>query len=92
MSIQKTIPTLTQLRMDTREDTVENVVGLEREYPTERDGMPDSLRDYTDDELQVLVKELEARAEQFSSQVRQEMNDELRRRGLPLIGFGTSRY
>lgn len=55
-------------------------------------GNPDWLKDHTDEELLAIVREMEARAEQFNSEARQIMNDELRRRKLPLIGFGTSRY
>lgn len=46
----------------------------------------DWLRALTDDELEVLVAELGARAEQFDAKVRQQVNDELRRRRLPTIG------
>jgi hypothetical protein len=40
----------------------------------------------TDAELAAVVAELEDRAEQFSAQVRSQVNDELRRRRLPVIG------
>jgi hypothetical protein len=52
----------------------------------------DWLRVMADHELAALVTELEARAEQFSAQTRQEVNDELRRRKMPLIGAGQARY
>lgn len=52
----------------------------------------DWLRNLTEQELDALVKEVEARAEQFDSKVRVQINDELRRRKLPLIGFGKARY
>ena len=55
-------------------------------------GNPGWLRDHTDDELLVIAREMEVRAEQFDSNARQLMNDELRRRKLPIIGFGTSRF
>lgn len=50
------------------------------------------LRKHTDEELLNIAKELEARAEQFGAGVRQQVNDELRRRNLPLLGYGTSRF
>lgn len=55
-------------------------------------GNPNWLRDHTDDELLAIAREMEARAEQFDGHARQMLNDELRRRKLPTIGFGTSRY
>lgn len=55
-------------------------------------GNPDWLRGMADDELLALVRELEHRAECFEAATRQLVNDELRRRKLPLIGFGTSRH
>lgn len=55
-------------------------------------GNPDWLRDMTDAELDVLAEELEGRAEQFDAGTRLLVNDELRRRGKPLLGFGTSRH
>lgn len=55
-------------------------------------GNEERLREHTDAELIELARELEERAEQFSAEVRIQMNDELRRRGLPLLGFGKSRY
>lgn len=51
-----------------------------------------TLRHHTDEELLDIARELEARAEQFDAKTRQVINDELRRRKLPLIGFGTSRF
>lgn len=55
-------------------------------------GNPDWLRDHTDEELLAIAAEMEARAEQFSPEARSVMNDELRRRRLPTLGFGTSRH
>lgn len=55
-------------------------------------GNPDWLKKHTDKELLNIALEMHERAEQFSSEARQVMNDELRRRKLPLIGFGTSRF
>ncbi len=52
----------------------------------------DWLREMSDSELDGIVHELEARAEQFDAKTRLQVNDELRRRKKPLIGFGTSRY
>lgn len=43
------------------------------------------LRSMTDAELIGLVAELETREEQFDAKVRQQVNDELRRRRLPTI-------
>jgi hypothetical protein len=43
------------------------------------------LRTFTDDELRAVVAELEERTEQFDAKVRQQVNDELRRRRLPLV-------
>lgn len=45
----------------------------------------DHLRDMTDAELAAVVAELEERAEQFSAKVRSQVNDELRRRRLPVL-------
>lgn len=50
------------------------------------------LSKHTDDELLAIAAELEARAEQFDANTRMQVNDELRRRRLPLIGTGTSRF
>lgn len=55
-------------------------------------GRPEWLRDLSNRELTVLATELEARAEQFDSDTRSKVNDELRRRKLPLIGTGVSRF
>ena len=55
-------------------------------------GNPDWLKDHTDEELLMLAREMEVRAEQFDSGARQLMNDELRRRKLPIIGYGGSRF
>lgn len=50
------------------------------------------LRALSDAELNGVVAELEARAEQFSMQTRQLINDELRRRKMPILGVGKSRH
>lgn len=55
-------------------------------------GNPDWLAGMTDDELLAVARELEARAEQFDAGTRLLVNDELRKRKMPLLGFGTSRY
>lgn len=55
-------------------------------------GNPDWLQAMSDSELKALVKELEERSEQFDTQTRSLVNDELRRRKMPTIGFGKSRY
>lgn len=55
-------------------------------------GNPDWLKKHTDEELLAIAHEMEMRAEQFNSEARMVMNDELRRRKLPILGFGTSRY
>ena len=55
-------------------------------------GNPDWLRDHTDEEILAIAHEMEMRPEQFDSQARQVMNAELRRRKLPLLGFGKSRF
>lgn len=52
----------------------------------------DRLRGHTDAELQAIADELQDRAEQFDATTRMAVNDELRRRQLPLIGFGRSRH
>jgi hypothetical protein len=52
----------------------------------------DWLRQHTDTELMALAEEVQERAEQFDARVRQEVNDELRRRKLPLISVGRSRH
>jgi hypothetical protein len=46
----------------------------------------DFLRDLSNAELEVVVRELETRSEQFSQAVRSQVNDELRRRQMKLIG------
>lgn len=48
----------------------------------------DFLRDLSEAELRALVCELEERAEQFGANVRMQVNDELRRRRMPLVGEG----
>lgn len=55
-------------------------------------GNPDWLRGHTDDEIQAIAQEMFERAEQFSAEARSLMNDELRRRRLPIISYGTSRH
>lgn len=55
-------------------------------------GNPDWLRGHTDEEILAIAREMESRAEQFDSKARQVMNDELRRRKLPTISFGSSRF
>lgn len=45
----------------------------------------DWLRAISDDQLRIIVGELEARAEQFDAKVRSQINDELRRRRMPLV-------
>jgi hypothetical protein len=50
------------------------------------------LRQLTNTELAALVAELEERAEQFSMSTRAAVNDELRRRKMPLVGAGRSRH
>lgn len=48
-------------------------------------GAEDWLRAMSDTELKVVVSELEARAEQFDAKLRSQINDELRRRRMPLV-------
>lgn len=48
--------------------------------------MTNRLRDLSAADLEVLVAELETRAEQFDVRVRADVNDELRRRRMPLVG------
>jgi hypothetical protein len=50
------------------------------------------LRHLSDAELTALVEEVQERAEQFSAQTRSLINDELRRRKMPVIGVGKSRH
>lgn len=50
------------------------------------------LRGLTDAELLAVAAELQERAEQFDAQARMHINDELRRRQLPVIGAGRSRH
>jgi len=52
----------------------------------------DWLRSHTDAELLAVAGELQERAEQFDARTRQAVNDELRRRKLPLAGVGRSRH
>lgn len=52
----------------------------------------DRLRDHTDVELLVIAGELQERAEEFDARTRQAVNDELRRRKLPVVGVGRSRH
>lgn len=51
----------------------------------------DWLRGLSNDELESLAIELQMRAEQFSPETRMRVNDELRRRKMPVIGVGRSR-
>jgi hypothetical protein len=55
-------------------------------------GNPNWLRGHTDEEIQAIAQEMFERAEQFSAEARSLMNDELRRRKLPIISYGTSRH
>ncbi len=55
-------------------------------------GNPDWLREHTDAELLALAAEMEARSEVFTNDARLLLNDELRRRHLPVVGYGKSRY
>jgi hypothetical protein len=50
------------------------------------------LRALSDAALLALAGELQERAEQFDSQTRMLVNDELRRRKMPLVGAGRSRH
>lgn len=52
----------------------------------------DRLRLHTDEELLIVAAELQERAEQFDAKTRQAINDELRRRRLPVVGMGRSRH
>lgn len=51
-----------------------------------------SLRSLSDAELLAVAEELQERAEQFDAQARMRINDELRRRKLPVVGAGRSRH
>lgn len=55
-------------------------------------GRSEWLEVMTDDELKAVAHELETRAEQFDAGTRQLVNDELRKRRMPTLGFGSSRY
>lgn len=55
-------------------------------------GNPDWLREMTDIELVAVVQELQERAECFDANCRSLINDELRRRKLPVVSYGTSRH
>lgn len=55
-------------------------------------GNPEWLRGHTDTELLAMAAEMESRAEQFSPEARMLLNDELRRRKLPIIEIGRSRH
>lgn len=55
-------------------------------------GNPDWLRGHTDAELLAIADDLASRAEQFDTATRQLINDELRRRKLPIIEIGRSRH
>lgn len=52
----------------------------------------DRLRHHTDAELLAVAGELQERAEQFDARARQAVNDELRRRKLPVVSVGRSRH
>lgn len=52
----------------------------------------DWLTLYTDVELRALVYELEEREEQFGAEVRAQVNDECRRRGVTLARQGRNRF
>lgn len=51
----------------------------------------DWLRGLTDNELKAIVEEAGERAEFLDAPTRTLINDELRRRKMPLLGFGKSR-
>lgn len=55
-------------------------------------GNPDWLREHTDEELLVLAREMYDRREAMDSGVLSVLNDELRRRKLPPVGPGESRF
>jgi hypothetical protein len=55
-------------------------------------GNPDWLRGHTDEEIQAIAHEMYERAEQFSPEARSLLNDELRRRKLPIVEIGTSKH
>jgi hypothetical protein len=55
-------------------------------------GRSEWLEVMTDAELTATAHELETRAEQFDAGTRMLVNDELRKRRMPLLGFGNSRY
>lgn len=55
-------------------------------------GKQEWLKDHTDKEVLEIAHDMESRAEYFSAEARVIMNDELRRRKLPLLGYGKSRY
>ena len=50
------------------------------------------LRGLTDSELTEVAIELQERAEQFDAKIRMRVNDELRRRKMPIVGAGRSRH
>lgn len=50
------------------------------------------LRSLSDADLLAVAGELQERAEQFSATARMRVNDELRRRKLPVVGTGRSRH
>lgn len=52
----------------------------------------DWLRELTDTELVAVAGELQERAEEFDAKTRMLLNDELRRRRMPVIGVGRSRH
>jgi hypothetical protein len=55
-------------------------------------GNPDWLRRHTDEEIQAIAQEMFERAEQFNAEARMLLNDELRRRKLPIVEIGTSKH
>lgn len=55
-------------------------------------GNPDWLKNHTDEELLIIAQEMHERAEEFNSEARQLLNDELRRRKMQVVGYGKSRH
>lgn len=55
-------------------------------------GQAEWLRLLLDSELLAVAEELQERAEQFDAQARMRINDELRRRKMPVVGAGRSRH
>lgn len=50
------------------------------------------LRGLSDTDLLAVAGELQDRAEQFDARTRMQVNDELRRRKMPIVGAGRSRH